>query len=200
MKAEDKPFIHPTAIVEENVSMGERSKVWHHCHVRKGSILGDDVSLGKGVFVDQDVRIGNGSRIQNGVSVYHGVRVMEWVFVGPNVTFTNDRFPRAGSKAWKLSETILKPGCSIGAGCIITCDLTIGGFALIGAGTIVTESVPPFTLVYGVPSRVVSKICACGTTKFPLTDPSKDYIRPCCFTNLRDEVITLAKEQLKEMT
>ena len=97
-------FIHPTAIIEDNVNIGERANVWHYCHLRQGSTLGNDVSLGKGVFIDQGVTIGTGSRIQNGVNVYNGVIIKDWVFVGPNVTFTNDKYPRAGSKNWKLSE------------------------------------------------------------------------------------------------
>lgn len=192
-------FCHETAIVEKDVSIGQDTKIWHHCHVREGVTLGKAVSLGKGVFVDKDVKIADGSRIQNGVSVYHGVRIKEWVFVGPNVTFTNDRFPRAGAREWKLSETILMPGCSIGAGSIVNCDLTIGSFALVGAGSVVTESIPPFHLAYGLPSRIISKICACGTKRLELDARPDQYIQECCPVKLNDECLALAKSEIKRL-
>lgn len=189
-------FIHPTAMVEENVVIGERTSVWHHCHVRRDCELGHDVSLGKGVFIDQGVKVGAGSRIQNGVSVYRGVIIKEWVFVGPNVTFTNDKFPRAGSKHWKLSETILMPGCSIGAGSVISSELTIGTFALVGAGSVLVEDVSPFHLAYGLPARHISKVCACGNQRLHLSTNKQEYIQPCCLENLREEVLALAREQI----
>ena len=192
-------FIHETAIVEDNVVIGERSKVWHQCHVMKGAIIGDDVSLGKGVFIDRDVEVQSGSRIQNGVSVYKGVKIQKSVFVGPNVTFTNDRFPRAGIKNWHLSETLLKDGCSIGAGSVITPDIEVGAFALIGAGSVLTETIPDFHLAYGLPARIVSKICACGCTRLEMSTRPKDYIQKCCQENLKEEVLELAKSHIKSI-
>jgi acetyltransferase-like isoleucine patch superfamily enzyme len=194
-----KFFQHETAFVENNVHIGDNSKIWHYCQVREGAVLGRDVSLGKGVFIDKDVKIGDGSRIQNGVSVYHGVRIREWVFIGPNVTFTNDRFPRAGARQWKLSETILMPGCSIGAGSIINCDITIGSFALVGAGSVVTESIPPFHMAYGLPSRLISKICACGTKKLDWEAGPDQLIQECCPQKLNDESLELAKKEIKRI-
>jgi UDP-2-acetamido-3-amino-2,3-dideoxy-glucuronate N-acetyltransferase len=189
-------YIHPTAIIEKNVKIGERASVWHHCHLRQDTVLGDDVSLGKGVFIDQGVTIGAGSRIQNGVNVYNGVIITEWVFVGPNVTFTNDKYPRAGSKNWKLSETYLMPGCSIGAGSVLSSEITIGSFALVGAGSVLMSDVLPFHLAYGLPAKSVSKICACGNTRLDFSTPKEEYIQSCCSKNLRDEVIALAKQQI----
>ena len=192
----ESAYIHPTAIVEKNVQIGARTSVWHHCHIRQDSVLGDDVSLGKGVFIDQGVTVGNGSRIQNGVNIYNGVIIKEWVFVGPNVTFTNDKYPRAGSKNWKLSETQLMPGCSIGAGSVLISEITIGSFALVGAGSVLMSDVLPFHLVYGLPAKQVSKICACGNTRLDFSVPKEEYIQSCCKINLREEVIKLAKEQI----
>ncbi len=192
----DNFFVHPTAIIEKNVKIGDRSSVWHHCHIRQDSVLGSDVSLGKGVFIDQGVTIGTGSRIQNGVNVYNGVIITEWVFVGPNVTFTNDKYPRAGSKNWKLSETHLMPGCSIGAGSVLSSEITIGAFALVGAGSVLMTDVLPFHLTYGLPAKPVSKICACGNTRLEFTVPKTEYIQSCCLLNLREEVIKLAEQQI----
>lgn len=199
MNKESSFYIHPSAFVEKNVTIGNGSYVWHQCHVRENSILGKDVSLGKGVFIDQGVEIGEGCRIQNGVSVYRGVILKEWVFVGPNVTFTNDRYPRAGIKNWHLSKTLLMPGCSIGAGSVITCDITIGAFALIGAGSVLTESIAPFHLAYGLPAKTISKICACANTKLPLDASNSELIRPCCKEQLKQEVLNLAIKQIQQM-
>jgi UDP-2-acetamido-3-amino-2,3-dideoxy-glucuronate N-acetyltransferase len=192
----DNYYVHPTAIIEDNVKIGLRTSVWHHCHLRNNCILGNDVSLGKGVFIDQGVIIGAGSRIQNGVNVYNGVRISEWVFVGPNVTFTNDKYPRAGSKQWKPSETHLMAGCSIGAGSILSSEITVGPFALVGAGSVLMSDVPPFHLTYGLPAKAVSKICACGSTRLEFTTPKEQYIQNCCKENLRAEVIVLAEQQI----
>jgi acetyltransferase-like isoleucine patch superfamily enzyme len=195
----DAYYVHPTAIVESSTIIGSRTTIWHHCHIREKSILGDDVSLGKGVFIDQFVEVGKGCRIQNGVSVYRGVLIKDWVFVGPNVTFTNDRHPRAGAKSWELSETILMPGCSIGAGSIILSGLTIGTFALVGAASVVTNDVPPFHLAYGLPTKIISMICACGDTRLELKSSLDQCLQECCMKKLKDEVIQLAKHQIQEL-
>lgn len=193
---ENNFYVHSTAIVEENVQVGKGVNIWHYCHVRKDSVIGANVSLGKGVFIDCGVSIGTGSRIQNGVNVYNGVNIKEWVFIGPNVTFTNDKYPRAGSKGWKLSETFLMPGCSVGAGSVISSEITIGSFALIGAGSVVMNDILPFHLAYGLPAKQVSKICACGNTRVDFEAPKEEYIKDCCLNSLRPEVIELAKKQV----
>ncbi len=187
-------YIHPTAVVEKNVKLGNDVKIWHNTQVREGVILGNKVSLGKDVFVDKNVTIGEGSRIQNGVSIYFGVNIENWVFVGPNVTFTNDINPRAGSLSWKVSETKLLSGCSIGAGSTILPDITIGEFSLIGAGSLVTEDIPPFHLAYGLPARIISKVCACGVTRLEFSKKLNDCILECCYKNLKPEVLSLAQD------
>jgi UDP-2-acetamido-3-amino-2,3-dideoxy-glucuronate N-acetyltransferase len=192
-------FIHSTAIVEPNVELGDDVKIWHNCQVREGAKIEDNVSLGKDVFIDKNVKIGKGSRIQNGVSIYFGVLIDNWVFVGPNVTFTNDKTPRAGSSEWEISETKLLSGCSIGAGATILPDLTIGEFSLVGAGSVVTENIPPFHLAYGLPARVVSKICACGHSRVDFSRRLPECILDCCLRNLKSEVLALAREVISKL-
>jgi len=192
-------YIHPTAVVEDNVHLGDDVKIWHNTQVREGARIGLKVSLGKDVFIDKNVIIGEGSRIQNGVSVYFGVSIQDWVFVGPNVTFTNDINPRAGSLNWKVSETKLMSGCSIGAGSTILPDISIGEFSLIGAGSLVTEDIPPFHLAYGLPARIISKVCACGVTRIEFSKKFSACIQECCSLNLRHEVLSLAKDVIDRL-
>jgi len=163
-------MIHKTADVEEGALIGSNTKIWHLSHVRKGAKLGENCILGKNVFVDSGVLIGNNVKIQNNVSVYEGVTLEDGVFIGPHTTFTNDVNPRAinvdgtlkqGSD-WKLSKTLVKKGASIGAGSVILCNLSIGEFALIGAGSVVTKDVPAYGLAYGVPAKLVGYVCKCG--------------------------------------
>ncbi len=191
-----KPFIHPTAIVENGARIGNGVRIWHFCHIRSSAVIGEGVSIGKDVYIDLGVNIGEGTRIQNGVSVYSGIKIAPWCFIGPNVVFTNDLTPRAGTKKWNVIETILETGASLGAGSVIRCGITIGAFAMVGAGAILTKSVPSFHLTLGVPSRVCNKICACGKSILPLDTPDKDLIRSCCRQNLEKEVLELAKEIL----
>lgn len=188
-------YVHPTAIVEDGVRFGQGAKVWHFCHLRKNSIIGEHVSLGRDVFVDEGVSVESFARVQNGVSIYRGVHVGPWAFVGPHVIFTNDRTPRAGKLHWKIVETELKTACSIGAGSIIRCGVTVGAFAMIGAGTILTHDVPPFTLVYGTPDRAVKGICACGETQYDLKKRRKTPFCSECKTNLPESLYETAERE-----
>lgn len=162
--------IHPSAIVEDHVSIGERTKVWHGAHLRKGAHLGTDCIVGKGVFIDTEVEIGNAVKIQNNVSVFHGVVVKDGVFVGPHVCFTNDLYPRAvnpdmslkSTADWALSATIIHRGASLGANATILCGIEVGEWALVAAGSVVTKSVPPFALVRGNPACVVGVVGRSG--------------------------------------
>ena len=191
------PFIHPTAVVERDVSISEGCKVWHFCHVRSGVVLEANVSLGKDVFVDEGVRIGKGSRVQNGVSVYKGVEIDTWCFVGPHVIFTNDLTPRAGNLKWDVIRTILKPGASIGAGSVIRCGITLGEFSLVGAGAIVTKDVHPFHVATGFPAELTKMVCACGRTLFPLRTEQSKLISDCCESVMDPELFTIARAKLK---
>ena len=155
-------FKHPTAVVETN-NIGEGTKIWHYTHVREGAKIGKNCVVGKSVYIDTEVEIGDGVKIQNLVSVYKGVRIEDDVLVGPSVTFTNDLYPRAFS--WdedKIVPTVVKKGASIGANSTIICGVTIGGYGMIGAGSVVTKNVPPFGLVYGNPAELKSFVCYCG--------------------------------------
>ncbi|MEM1547037.1 MAG: acyltransferase, partial [Candidatus Methanomethylicia archaeon] len=140
-------FIHPTAVIEEDVTIGEGSKIWHFVHVRRGAKIGRNCNIGKDVFIDVDVEIGNNVKIQNGVSIYRGVKIEDDVFLGPHMTFTNDLYPRAYNNNWRIIPTIVKKGASIGANATILCGVTIGRYAMVGAGAVVTENVPDFGLV-----------------------------------------------------
>ena len=155
-------FKHPTAIVESD-AIGEGTKIWHFVHVREGARIGANCVIGKSAYIDAHVEIGNGVKIQNFVSVYKGVRIEDEVMVGPSVTFTNDLYPRAF--LWnddKITPTVVKKGASIGANSTIICGVTIGRYAMIGAGSVVTNDVPDFGLVYGNPAELRGFVCYCG--------------------------------------
>ncbi|EHR79144.1 acetyltransferase [Thermococcus litoralis DSM 5473] len=157
-----KYFVHPTAVVEEGAEIGEGTRIWHFAHVRKGAKIGRNCNIGKDVYIDVGVEIGNNVKIQNGVSVYRGVKVEDDVFLGPHMTFTNDLYPRAFNEDWEVVPTLVKKGASIGAHATIVCGVTIGEYAMIGAGAVVTKDVPPFGLVFGNPARLRGFVCYCG--------------------------------------
>ena len=163
-------YIHPTADVSPRATLGAGTKVWHQAQVREGAVLGENCILGKGAYVDFDVRIGDNVKIQNRASVYHGVTLEDGVFVGPHAIFTNDKMPRAinpdgslkSEDDWELGNILVKKGASIGAGAIIVTGVTIGRFAMVGAGAVVTKDVPDYGLVYGNPARLQGYVCPCG--------------------------------------
>jgi len=168
MKVKGKFFIHPTAIVEEGAVIGENTRIWHHVHVRKNAKIGKNCNLGKDVYVDVGVKIGDNVKLENRVSVFRGVRIEDDVFVGPHATFTNDLYPRAFSTDWEVVPTVVKQGASIGAGAVIVCGVTIGKYAMVAAGAVVTKDVPDFGLVMGVPAKLRGFVCYCGR---PLDKP-----------------------------
>ncbi len=192
-------LIHSSAVIDPGAQIDSSCRVWHFAHVREKAILEKGVSIGKNVYIDRAVKVGEYSRIQNGVSVYQGINIKPWSFIGPHVIFTNDQRPRVGKKNWEVIETNLKTGCSIGAGAIIICGITIGDFAMVAAGSIVTKDVPPFHLVLGAPSEVRSKICACGDTMIDINDNSKDFVRDCCKKNLDENLLKIALEIQKNV-
>lgn len=151
-------YKHPTAIVESK-DVGDETRIWHFVHVREGSRIGANCIIGKSTYIDKDVVIGNRVKIQNFVSVYKGVIIEDEVFIGPSVTFTNDLYPRTST--WsddRLISTVVKQGASIGANSTVICGVTIGEYAMIGAGSVVTKDVPPFALAYGNPAKVKGKV------------------------------------------
>ena len=146
-------FVHPTSIVDDNVSIGKDTKIWHFSHILKGVYIGENCNIGQNNMIGPDVVIGNNCKIQNNVSIYEGVEVEDDVFLGPSMVFTNVVNPRSFIvRKQEYKQTLLKKGCSIGANATIICGLTIGDYALIGAGSVVTRNIKPFEVVYGVPA------------------------------------------------
>lgn len=162
--------IHPTAEVSDKARIGDGTGVWHHAQVRENVSIGENCIIGKGVYVDAGVSIGNNVKIQNYVSVYHGLTIEDGVFVGPHVCFTNDMRPRAvnpdgslkAADDWVLSETLIKRGAALGANSTIRCGITVGEWAMVGSGSVVTKDVPAHGLVYGNPAQLRGFVCACG--------------------------------------
>lgn len=147
-------FIHDTSILDENVSIGQGTKVWHFCHISENAIIGENCILGQNVFVGKNVKIGNGVKIQNNVSLFDGVEIEDDVFIGPSVVFTNVLNPRAFiEQKTQFLKTIVKKGVSIGANSTIVCGNTIGEYAFIGSGSVLTKSVQDFELWYGNPAK-----------------------------------------------
>lgn len=156
MNADASPRIHPSAIVDEGAVIGADTRVWHFAHVCSGARIGARCSLGQGVYVAPTVRIGDGVRIQNHVSVYDGVTLDDEVFCGPSVVFTNVVNPRAAvSRRDAYQATHVHKGATLGANCTVVCGVTVGAYAFVGAGAVVTHDVPDHALVVGVPARHV---------------------------------------------
>jgi UDP-2-acetamido-3-amino-2,3-dideoxy-glucuronate N-acetyltransferase len=151
-------MIHESAYVED-AEIGKGTKIWHFAHVRKGAKIGKNCNIGKDVYIDTNVEIGNNCKIQNFASIYQGVKIGNNVFIGPHVCFTNDVYPRAS--IWneeKLEKTFVKDGVSVGANATIIAGVTIGKYAMIGAGSVVTKDVPDYSLVVGNPARIIGKV------------------------------------------
>ncbi|MFC4931137.1 acyltransferase [Massilia sp. GCM10023247] len=148
--------VHPSAIVDEGATLGAGTRVWHFAHVCAGARVGDACSLGQNVFVGNDVRIGNHVKIQNNVSVYDAVTLEDDVFCGPSMVFTNVHNPRAAvERKNEYRRTLVRRGATIGANATIVCGVTVGEYAFIGAGAVVTHDVAPFALMAGVPARQI---------------------------------------------
>jgi UDP-2-acetamido-3-amino-2,3-dideoxy-glucuronate N-acetyltransferase len=171
--------IHPSAEVEGDVTVGARSRVWRHAHIRAGAVIGADCNIGSNVFVDTHVQIGDRVKVQNNVSVYEGVLLEDEAFVGPAAVFTNDLNPRATGD-WQLSPTFVRRGASIGANATIVCGTELGEHCLVAAGAVVTRSVPPHQLVQGNPARAAGWVCRCGDVVSRAVDRPADLDCESC--------------------
>ena len=158
-------FVHESSYVDENVEIGEGTKIWFFCHIQKGAKIGKRCSLGQNVNISNNVKIGDGVKIQNNVAVYEGVEIEDDVFCGPSCVFTNDLTPRAkypkGHENYK--KTLIRRGASIGANATVVCGHTVGKWALIGAGAVVASDVPNHALMLGVPAKRKGWVCECGS-------------------------------------
>ncbi len=158
-----KYFIHPSSFVDDEVSVGQGTTIWHFCHILPRTCIGTGCNLGQNVVVGPDVNIGNGCKIQNNVSIYRGVTLEDDVFCGPSVVFTNVFNPRAHIRRMdETRPTLIKRGASLGANCTVVCGVTVGAYAFVGAGAVVTKDVPEYALVYGNPAKLRGWVCECG--------------------------------------
>lgn len=156
-------FIHPSAIIDEGARLGTDTRVWHFTHIMPRAVVGSRCVIGQNVFIDNCVEIGNGVKIQNNVSVYNGVKIEDDVFVGPSVVFTNVINPRSFiERKQEFKQTIIERGATIGANATIICGITVGAYAFIGAGSVATKDVAPFSVVYGNPATPKGWISKAG--------------------------------------
>ncbi|MCX7876362.1 MAG: acetyltransferase [Melioribacteraceae bacterium] len=161
----NKYFVHQSSYIDENVEIGEGTKIWHFSHIQSGAKIGKNCVLGQNVNIANNVIIGNNVKIQNNVSVYEGVILEDYVFCGPSVVFTNikdprSKFPQSGSKFY--IKTIVKEGATLGANSTIVCGVSIGKYAFIGAGAVVTKDIPDYALVVGNPAKIIGWVSEAG--------------------------------------
>lgn len=154
-------FSHESVYIDDNVSIGNNTKIWHFSHIQSGAVIGSNCSIGQNVNIANNVKIGSNVKIQNNVSIYEGVEIEDYVFCGPSMVFTNikiprSEFPQRGSKYYL--KTIVKKSASIGANATILCGVTIGEYAMVGSGAVVTKNVPPYSLIVGNPGKIVGKV------------------------------------------
>lgn len=170
MKLGKKIKIHPTAEVSEQAKIGQETLVWHQAQIREGATIGKNCIIGKGVYVDKVVKIGNNCKLQNYSCIFHGATIKNGVLIGPGALILNDKYPRAitprgklkSDSDWEEMPTVIEKGATIGAGAVVLPGIKIGEFALIGAGAVVTKDVPAYTLAYGNPAKIISKVNKAG--------------------------------------
>ena len=157
-------FVHETSIIDDNVKIGDGTKIWHFSHVQSGAVIGKNCSFGQNVNVSNNVKIGNGCKVQNNVSLYEAVELEDYVFCGPSMVFTNDLTPRAkypkGAAGYK--KTVLHTGATVGANATVVCGHDLGKWSMVAAGAVVTKDVLDHALVAGVPAKQIGWVCECG--------------------------------------
>lgn len=177
-------FVHESSYVDEGAVVGAGSKIWHFCHVMSGAVIGERCNLGQNVVMMPRTRMGRNCKIQNNVSIYEGVELEDDVFCGPSMVFTNVMNPRSHvSRKHEYRRTLVRRGASIGANATIVCGVTLGEYAFIGAGAVVTKDVPPFALMAGVPAKRIGWMCQCGER---LSDGGEGTCAGCGSTYTRE--------------
>lgn len=179
---EKKFYVHESSYVDDNVEIDEGTKIWHFSHIQGGTRIGKNCSMGQNVNVGNNVIIGNSVKIQNNVSVYEGVELEDFVFCGPSMVFTNimnprSEFPQRGTEFYL--KTLVKKSASLGANSTIVCGNTIGKYAFVGAGSVVTRDVPDYAMVFGTPAKLKGWVCACGN-RLELTASVKSDEEAAC--------------------
>lgn len=196
-------FVHPTAIVEERVEIGEGTKIWHFAQVRQGTKIGKNCIVANSVFIDENSQIGHNCKIQNHAIIYHQAIIADGVFIGPNVCFTNDKYPRAvnpngalkSADDWEASTIRIGEGAAIGGHSVIVPGVTVGAWAASGAGAVVTKDVPDFALVYGSPARIRGFVGKCGRRVIKII---KKTAKEVIFGCVCGETVAIPKEVYKQ--
>jgi len=195
-----KFFVHESSYVDDGVVIDEGTKIWHFSHVQGGSKIGKNCSMGQNVNVANNVTIGNNVKIQNNVSVYEGVELEDYVFCGPSMVFTNimnprSEFPQKGGSFYL--KTLVKKSASLGANSTIVCGNTIGKYAFVGAGSVVTNSVPDYAMVFGTPAKIKAWVCACGNKLSLTTEENSEEKATCSKCNREYRKKATIVEQIK---
>lgn len=190
---ENDYFAHETARIDQPCEIGEGTRIWYFSHIMSGTRIGANCNLGQNVFIDRGVVVGNGCKIQNNVSLYTGVILEDEVFCGPSMVFTNVINPRAFiERKDEFRQTRVERGATLGANSTIVCGVTIGAYALVGAGAVITRDVAPYALMLGVPARQTGWVCRCGTALPEAGDP---LVCPDCGDRYRTD----AQDQLQPL-
>lgn len=206
MVSRDDVTIHPTADVSDDAKIGRGTRIWHQVQVREGAVIGSECILGKGAYIDVNVRIGDRCKLQNSVFVFHGFNLEDGVFLGPGVMLLNDKNPRAintdgslkSDSDWTASEGVVRHGASVGGGAVVLPGVSIGRFALVGAGAVVTRAVPDHGIVVGSPARLKGFACVCGKQLKRLRAGSDGVLMRCadCGTEVSIPIDVYAQLQL----
>lgn len=168
-------FIHPSAVVDNGASIGDGTRIWHWCHIMSGVEIGCNCNIGENAFVETGVKLGNGVKVKNNVALYTGIECEDDVFLGPNCVFTNVSNPRSFiERKTEFKKTIIRKGATIGANATIVCGHDVGEYAFVGAGSVVTKTVPAYTMVIGNPAKFYAYVCKCGVKL------NEDFQCPAC--------------------